>query len=58
MVLHFKISLLPYGGDDGWVEEALLAIKACLMNNVLPEPSGSCDYCAYYKAVKGHVEKS
>jgi hypothetical protein len=56
--LHFKTSLLPYEGDDSWVEETLLAIKTCLMNDALPEPSQSCDYCSYYTAVKGHVEKA
>jgi RecB family exonuclease len=55
--LHFKISLLPYEGNDGWVEETLLAIKTCLMDDVLPEPSQNCDYCAYYKAVTSHIEK-
>jgi hypothetical protein len=56
--LHFKISLLPYKGDDSWIEEALLAIKICLMNDVLPELSPNCDYCAYYKAVTGHIEQN
>jgi PD-(D/E)XK nuclease superfamily protein len=55
--LKFKISLLPYEGNDEWIEETLLAIKACLMNDVLPEPSQSCDYCAYWYAVNGHIKK-
>jgi hypothetical protein len=56
--LHFKISLLPYEGNDGWVEETLFAIKTCLMNYDLPEPFQSCDYCVYYKAVTGHIAKN
>lgn len=54
--LQFKVSLIPYEGDDSWVEDTLLAIKTCLTKNVLPEPSIDCDYCSYWYAVKKHIE--
>lgn len=55
--LQFKISLLPYIGNDSWVENALLNIKACLINDNLPNSSESCDYCSYFNAIKNHIAK-
>lgn len=53
--LQFKVSLLPYAGNDAWVEGVLLDIKACLTSNTLPAASTTCDYCAYYGTVRGHI---
>lgn len=55
--LKFKISLLPYEGDDSWIENILFDIKNCLMNNSLPSSSENCDYCSYWNAIKKHIEK-
>lgn len=55
--LQFKISLLPHEGNDAWIEDILFDIKECLMGNTLPNPSLDCDYCAYWNAVKAHIEK-
>lgn len=54
-MLQFKISLLPYEGDDSWIENVLFDIKNCLINNVIPELSADCDYCKYWNAVKVHI---
>jgi RecB family exonuclease len=53
--LEFDIDLLPYTGDDSWVEGKLLEIKKCL-DGKIPKPSVECDYCNYVKARK-EVEK-
>lgn len=50
--LEFDIDLIPYTGDDGWVEKALTDIKACLMEEKPPVPAKSCDYCAYRKSAR------
>lgn len=55
--LQFKVSLLPYVGNDLWIEDVLLAIKACLANDILPGPTENCDYCAYYSAINKHMAK-
>jgi RecB family exonuclease len=55
--LKFKISLLPYTGDDSWIESILGDIKSCLMADTLPNAAETCDYCAYYAAISKHVEK-
>lgn len=48
--LEFDIDLIPYVGDDSWIEQALIDIKKCLMQNKPPKPDTKCDYCAYRKA--------
>lgn len=47
--LEFDVKLLPYDGDDSWVEEALIKARKCLEKNFLPESGSDCDYCAYFK---------
>ncbi len=53
--LEFDIDLLPYTGNDSWVEKTLIEIKKCL-NGEMPKASHDCDYCNYRKAVR-EVEK-
>ena len=50
--LEFDIDLIPYKGDDAWVEKALKDIKECLMAEKPPKPASACDYCAYRKAAR------
>ena len=50
--LEFDIDLLPYTGNDSWVEVALTDIKKCLMVEKPPESNGVCDYCEYRKAAR------
>jgi len=50
--LEFHIDLIPYEGDDSWIEQTLLDIKKCLDSNKIPEPSENCDYCIYTKSIK------
>jgi hypothetical protein len=45
--LEFQVSLLPYKGDDSWVESTLTDIKECLEGNTPPPFSQDCDFCAY-----------
>ncbi|GMU19152.1 MAG: hypothetical protein AMXMBFR12_03440 [Candidatus Babeliales bacterium] len=55
--LQFKVSLLPYEGNDLWVENTLFQIKECLSKNELPLSSEDCDYCNYIEAVNKHIQK-
>lgn len=47
--LEFDIKVIPYTGDDSWIEGALEEIKECLMSDKIPEMSQECDYCNYRK---------
>ena len=50
--LEFDIKVIPYTGDDSWVEGTIHEIKKCL-DGEMPDPSPECDFCAYRKAVSG-----
>ncbi|HEX8762565.1 MAG TPA: PD-(D/E)XK nuclease family protein [Candidatus Saccharimonadales bacterium] len=49
--VEFKTKLIPYTGDDSWVEPTLLEMKAC-MDGDMPEMGvsimgGPCEFCTY-----------
>lgn len=50
-VLEFEVTLIPYKGDDSWVDGTIDAIHECLQRDVLPEKGDSCDYCTYREVV-------
>jgi len=50
-VLEFELTLVPYEGDDSWVEGTILDIKKCLDSDELPAADEACDYCKYREAV-------
>ena len=54
--LEFDIKLIPYKGDDNWVEGTIQKAIACLKSDVIPPEGTDCDYCRYWKAVRD-VEK-
>ena len=47
--LEFDIKVIPYTGDDSWIEGTLKDIKKCLMSDKIPEMDPDCDYCNYRK---------
>ncbi len=49
--LEFDITLIPYKGDDSWVEGTVCDIKETLERNIVPPASLECDFCAYRTAV-------
>ncbi len=50
--LEFDVNLIPYKGNDAWVEGMLINIKSCLLGN-LPDPGELCEYCPYRNMAKG-----
>lgn len=49
--VEFRTKLIPYTGDDSWVEPTLVDMKAC-MDGEMPAVGkaamgGECDYCSY-----------
>jgi len=50
--IEFRTKLIPYTGDDSWVEPTLLQMKACMDSDEMPPVGdsimgGECDFCAY-----------
>ena len=50
--LEFEVTLVPYKGDDSWVEKAIINAKKCLDKDEIPEAAPDCDYCNYVKSVE------
>ncbi len=48
--LEFSIKLIPYEGDDSWVEQTIQNAIACLNSDTIPDSGEDCDYCKYRKA--------
>jgi CRISPR/Cas system-associated exonuclease Cas4 (RecB family) len=49
--LEFDVTLIPYEGDESWVEKAISDIYDCLNREEIPEAHPDCDYCSYVSAV-------
>lgn len=47
--LEFTLKLIPYNGEDSWVEEILFRVKECLQSTTIPAYTDSCEWCAYQK---------
>ncbi len=50
--LEFKTKLIPYQGNDSWVEPTLLKMKQCMDSDDMPPVGdhimgGECEFCAY-----------
>jgi CRISPR/Cas system-associated exonuclease Cas4 (RecB family) len=53
--LEFTTKLIPYAGNDMWVEPTLVKMKECMENDDMPPVGdaamgGPCDFCEYAKA--------
>ena len=48
--LEFDMTIIPYEGDDSWVEGSLMNIKKTLDSEEIPKASEDCEYCAYRNA--------
>jgi hypothetical protein len=49
--LEFDIKIIPYTGDDGWVEKTVIDAKKCLMGEETPASDPDCDFCKYTGAL-------
>jgi len=50
--MEFKISMLPYIGDDSWIENVLDEIKITLDDTNIPEAHPDCGFCKYVEKYK------
>ena len=55
--LEFEMTIIPYDGDDAWVEPTLLEIKKCLDADQIPAPGENCEYCRYRELISQQLEK-
>jgi len=45
--LEFDVKVIPYTGDDSWVDSVLTNIHKCLNKDSLPVPDEKCEFCIY-----------
>jgi len=50
--LEFDVKIIPYEGNDSWIEPTLMDIKRVLESEEIPDPDPNCDYCKYRFATK------
>jgi CRISPR/Cas system-associated exonuclease Cas4 (RecB family) len=55
--LEFDVELIPYTGDDSWVERTIFDIKKCIESPVPPKHATGCEYCFYRKAARDVQQK-
>lgn len=48
--LEFSVKLIPYEGNDGWVEKAIFNAHECLMGDI-PPCGVDCDFCSYNREI-------
>jgi hypothetical protein len=54
--MHFSMSVLPYVGNDAWVESKIFEIDAALRSGVVPPPTLNCEHCGYVNAMVGMAD--
>ncbi len=50
--LEFKVQIIPYIGNDKWIEPVLGEIQKCLKGDIIPDASEKCEYCSYRNAAR------
>ena len=45
--LEFRVKMIPYDGDDAWVEPVLSRIRVTLEAPEAPPPREDCEYCVF-----------
>lgn len=52
--VEFRTKIIPYDGDDSWVEPAIVDMKNCMESDMPPigkaAMGGECDYCSYARS--------
>jgi len=56
--LEFKNSIIPYDGNDVWIDTTIKAIKNCLDSDNIPEPGPDCQHCAYRRLISNESLKT
>ena len=46
-VVRFRMTIIPYDGDDSWVDAQVVHAKDCLEANAPPPPSQGCEWCQF-----------
>jgi len=50
--LEFDVNIIPYVGNDVWVEKIINDIYKCLASAAIPPSGDDCDFCRYRKSAR------
>ena len=56
--LEFITKIIPYCGNDEWIDDAILDAHSCLLLDEIPPITRTCDFCLYQATVQQHVENN
>jgi CRISPR/Cas system-associated exonuclease Cas4 (RecB family) len=56
--IEFDVTLIPYKGNNDWVEKTIYKIKEVLDSNIVPESSSDCDFCLYREEINKVLGRS
>lgn len=56
--LEFEVTLIPYAGDDSWVEKSIFEIHQCLNGDKIPAANPGCDYCDYVNSINRYTDSA
>ena len=47
--IEFHSHIIPYEGDDSWIDNVITEMHTCLQGTTIPDKSDSCNYCGFFK---------
>ena len=47
--IAFHSHIIPYEGDDSWIDNVITDLHSCLQSPTIPDKSDSCAYCGFFK---------
>ena len=56
--LEFEAQIIPYEGNDAWIESAIENIKKCLDSPEVPLSNPDCEHCNYRALIKNQSMKT
>ncbi len=55
--LEFELSIIPYQGNNDWIEPTLYDIKKCLDSDKIPSQNPDCKHCNYRELANREINK-
>ena len=55
--IQFHSHIIPYEGDDCWIEKVIVDLHTCLQSPTVPEKSETCPYCGFYKKLYDELKR-
>jgi RecB family exonuclease len=47
--IEFHSHIIPYEGDDSWIDSVITDLHSCLQSPTIPDKNDTCLYCGFFK---------